>query len=78
VACLRLVDLSAAGAGLLLSGPVGVGEGLLLTLQTPLGLHRQQPLLRVTHCAGAGGGHFLVGGAFAAPLGPDVCRLLLG
>jgi hypothetical protein len=41
-------------------------------------LAQAQEPLSVTHCAGVGVGRFLVGGAFAAPLGPDACRLLLG
>jgi hypothetical protein len=72
------MDLSPAGAGLLLTGPVALGEALVVTLHTPLGLFRERATLQVAHCAEAGGGRFLVGGAFAEPLGPEVCQLLLG
>jgi hypothetical protein len=70
VPCLRLLDISERGAGLLLECPVRPGETLQLTL-TNLDLPGSHPAsLRVTRCTAARDG-FVAGGAFAEPLPPD-------
>jgi hypothetical protein len=78
VACLRVLNLSRRGAGLLLPIPVAAGETLLVSLSTRLGLHVHRTALRVARCVEALQLGFVVGGAFAEPLSLEYWQVLLG
>jgi hypothetical protein len=74
---LGVVDISPSGLAVLLPQPACPGEELAVVLGNRLGLFAHRAAVLVTRCAEAPGQGFLVGGAFAQPLAPEVWRMLL-